>query len=132
MAISDYSQQAASVVLTLTTEVVVNTNVVDSGAGGQFPQGRVIRGYVNVTPGGTAGTLTLRVRQNTLTGAVVGIPDVVNLAIATAVSVPFSKQDNSVQGASAYVLTATVTGAAGAANDSALEIEMPTPYGSEV
>jgi hypothetical protein len=130
--ITDYAQQAASVVLPLTTETVVVTNVVDSGAGGQMPQGRVLRGYINVTPGGTAGTLTIRVRQNSLTGPVVGIADVVNVAIATAVSVPFSKQDNSVAGAPIYVVTATVTGAAGTANDSCLELEIPAPYGSEV
>lgn len=118
------------------TESVAIINIVDSGAGGgggpQFAQGRILRGYVNVTLGAGGTSFSLKVRQGTtVAGAQVGTTDVITLPVAnTPVSVPFCKQDLSASGAAAYCLTITGTGGTATVNDGNLTLEVPAPYGN--
>jgi len=131
--ISDYQQlPAVTAAFGAGVEGVAIVNIVDAGSGGQFPQGRVIRGSLNVTLGAAGTALAVKVRQGSgLGGAQVGLTQNVTIAAAaTPTSIPFSVQDNSVQGAQAY--TVTITGTAGTAtvNDGWLEIMVPEPYGT--
>jgi hypothetical protein len=131
--ITDYQQNPSTgASLVSGTETVVISNVVDSGAGGNFPQGRVIHGYVNVLSGATGGAYTLKVRQGTTTaGTQVGTSDTITLPATTNMSIPFSKQDNSAAGAGSYCVTLTAAGSNGTMEDGCLEIEVPDPYGTE-
>jgi hypothetical protein len=132
--ISDYQQLAAPVgPATAGTETVAIANVLDSGSGGNFPQGRVIRGYLNVVLGASGTSFTIKCRQGvTAAGTQVGLTQTITLAAATTDSVPFSFQDNTAAGAGSYCVTVTSTGGTITVNDGALEITMPDPYGSEV
>src|SRR5579871_4419943 len=133
--ISDYQQLPAVISgIAAATETVAIANVLDSGAGGNYPQGRVIRGYLNVTGVGTSTTVVIKCRQGTtVAGTQVGVSQTVTLTVSGTMVLPFSFQDNSAAGAGAYCVTVTFTAGAGnAINDGALEIYAPEPYGSAV
>jgi hypothetical protein len=131
--ISDYQQLPASVgPFGSGTESVAISNIVDSGAGGNLPQGRVLRGVLNVSIGAAGTAFTLKCRQGTtVAGAQVGVTSTYTIPTAsTPVTVAYSFQDNSAAGAGAYCITITGTGGTATVNDGCLEIFVPDPYGS--
>ena len=131
--ITDYQQiPATGATLTAATEVVVIVKVVESSPGGGAAQGRVIRGVLNATGGATGGAWSLKVRQgSTTSGTQVGTTDTITFPATTTISIPFSKQDLSAQGAGTYCVTLTAAGSNGTMNDGCLEVEVPAPFGVE-
>ena len=83
--ITDYQQlPAATSALAAGTEVAVIGNVLDSGAGGNYPQGRVIKVTLNVSMGSSATALSVKVRQGlTIAGTQVGVSQTPTIAAST-------------------------------------------------
>lgn len=109
------AQVTSDVVLTLATELVVATipGVTTDGVA------QVVRllGYMVVTTGVGATTVTLRWRRTGLTGTLVGEANAITSAASTVFSWPHEAEDTPGEVASlAYVLTATAAGVAGTAN----------------
>lgn len=99
------------VTLTLNTETVIATSASLSvnNPGGQ---GLNVNGFVEITPGASATAFTVRIRQGSLTGPVVGTTT--NGATpAYAESIPYSFNDSTLSGNVVYVLTAQQTAATG-------------------
>jgi hypothetical protein len=72
----------------------------------------VVSGTLNITPGIASTAVTVRIRQNSLTGAVVGTPAEVDTDIAAdPIDVPFEAYD--AVGATTYVVTVQQTSATG-------------------
>jgi hypothetical protein len=121
----------SAVTLTTTSETVIAT-ITNPAAGQNVPANEpyvpaaapaIISGVCFVT-GGTATTVaTVRVRQNSLTGSVVGNPSASAVTGATSCAVPFEALDAT--GAEQYVVTAQLTSATG--NGSALASVDCTP-----
>lgn len=133
----NYAQLPAAVatVTPFTTETVVMVLPLSAAAINVTPEGRVIKGYLNVTVG-TAGTLlSVKCRQgNTITGTQVGNTDTLTVTAAAVYQVPFSFLDaNSPAPANnQYCITITVTSASAATtvNDGAVELFVPNPGGA--
>lgn len=133
--ISDMQQlPAPTAAFAAGTESAAIVNVIDPGIGGgqNYPQGRVLRGYVNVTVGAAGTAFTLKVRQgNGVAGTQVGTTDTLTIAAAgSPMSVPFQKTDFSATTVTAYTLTITGVGGTATVNDGCLEFMVPAPYGA--
>ena len=133
----NYEQLPAAVVTVtpFTTETVVMVLPVSAAAINLTPEGRVIKGFLNVTVG-TAGTLlSVKCRQGTtITGTQVGNTDTVTVAAAAVYQVPFSFLDTSSLAPlnNVYCITITVTSASAVTtvNDGAVELFIPNPGGA--
>lgn len=103
---------ATSLVTTAETVVYTTPNLM-SGIPQQLPVG--IEGTVNVTPGTAATGITVRVRQSSLTGPVVGQAPLHTVAAGAAQSISFGATDNTgfLQGGGVYVVTLQQTAATG-------------------
>ncbi len=132
---SQYEQLPSSVTVTTTAETVALTTQPVSAAIEITPQGRVIRGYLNITIGTAGATLSVRCRQGSVSGTQVGSTDVQTVTATDLYQVPFSFLDTSdatLYGGFVYVITVQVASASGnsTVNDGAVEIFVPDPGGS--
>lgn len=143
--LDSYNQLPATQTGLGTTETVMIIGAVDPEVQvAQGAQGRVIRGFLNVTGASTAGTISIKCRHavstdvpgtTSPTGTQVGATQVSNLAASASESIPFSFNDQSLSApatgqADVYEITATFSVTAGALNDGCIEILVPTPLGS--
>lgn len=103
---------AASLVTTAETVVYTTPNLM-SGIPQQLPVG--IEGTINVTPGAAATGITIRVRQGSLAGPIVGQSPLHTVAAAAPQSISFGATDNTpfLEGGGVYVVTAQQTAATG-------------------
>lgn len=126
-----HAVQVTAAAATLAVETVIATsNILPlSSSGGE---GYKISGVVNFTEGTNGTAVTLRVRQGTLTGTLVGVGAVHTLAAAAVASIPYSVVDTaaatSPPAGGVYVLTAQQTAATanGTANIATLEVTAVT------
>lgn len=96
--------QTGAQTVTTTAETVIATLVVSTGG----PFDVVLQGLCDLTLGGTVSAVTLRVRRDSVTGAVVGQPVQWTIPVATAprLTMPIAVTDPQRDCASAtYVLT---------------------------
>ena len=121
--------QATAVNVPTTTETVVVTSddVPLTMSGGE---GVSVRGVVNMLAGTATTAVVLRVRQNTLTGTLVGVAQTFTLAAGATASIPYSVLDTtaSTTPVSQYVVTMQQTAATGngTANIATAEIVQAT------
>ena len=129
----NYAQAPLATNVVTTAETVAATLTVDP-VFANAPIGRVISGYLNVTPGAATTALVIRVRQgNTTGGALVGTADTVTVAAAGLESVFFSQVDTGVAPANnQYCVTVQQTAATGngTVNDGAIQLLVPAPAGA--
>lgn len=74
------------------------------------PVPAVITGVVNVTPGTTTSGVTIRVRQGSISGNVVGVAEADNVVAAVPADIPFEANDQT-GSATGWVITAQQTAA---------------------
>lgn len=101
----------SSTTITTTSETVAatGTTVTENNPGGQ---GVIVYGVVNVTSGTLTTALVIRVRQNSLTGSVVGAAQTITTTATNSVSIPFHVLDTAtLTGPINYVVTVQQTGA---------------------
>jgi hypothetical protein len=105
--------------------VIYTTPAVQTGAG-MTPVG--IAGTVNITPGTGTTALVIRVRQGSLTGALVGIAASHTVAAGAPQSISFGATDltqfTEQAGGGAYVITAQQTGGTGAGTSNMVDVEV--------
>ena len=116
MPVSPYPrvQQATAVSITLAAETVIATSddLPLSQTGGE---GYEISGVANILAGTATTAVVLRVRQNSLTGTIIGAAATHTLAAAASASIPFSVVDTAAATSppNLYVLTAQQTAGTG-------------------
>jgi|SRR5882762_3095107 len=102
----------ATTVLAATEVVLATTPIISTAPVGGL--GYALSGVIQSTPNATPGTITIRVRQNTLTGTAVYTSTPIVPVASVAQSFPFLGLDTAVSaagGVSQYVLTVTFTNA---------------------
>jgi hypothetical protein len=100
------------------------------------PQGVVIRGYINITAGATAGAYAIKCFQGSgLTGTQIGLSggDTAQTIASSPSQIAFSFCDtNNVKAPNGvYTIGVTAAGSSGTFNDGAIEVVVPEPYGSD-
>lgn len=136
--LSNYTQfpgalPAGGTTLTSGTETAYIETVALDAAINVTPQGRVIRGYLMITGGGTAGGYTIKCRQGAgVAGTQVGNTQTYTVATSASVMIPFSFVDTSspAPGNNIYTVTVTAAGSNGTAVDGAVELYVPSPGGA--
>lgn len=85
-----------------------------------------IRGHVLVTGNATAGTITIRIRQGSVTGTQVYTSGALSAAASAVLSIPFDVKDTSNYAATGgtYELTAVDSAGAGTVNGGYLAVEV--------
>lgn len=111
-----HAEVTAPVTLVTTAETVIATITAGQIPGPIPPTAptgvpTIIEGVFNILTGATVTAIVVRVRQNSLTGAVVGNADTHTIGAAANANVPFEKYDPT--GAGTYVVTVAQTGASG-------------------
>jgi hypothetical protein len=127
MATGPSAVQATAVAVT-TSEAVIATLPPGNWAGSA---GALITASVNYSPSATGVAIVLRVRQVSLTGALVGVARTVTVVNPSSFEIGFNLLDASAFGqsqqAGVYVLTAQGTTAGGTANIVTLSLETTAP-----
>lgn len=105
--------------------VIYTTPAVQAGAG----VGAVgISGTVNITPGTSTTAIIIRIRQGSLTGALVGVSPSHTVAAAAPQSISYGAADTSSfieqSGGGVYVVTAQQTGGTVAGTTNSVDIEV--------
>lgn len=129
----NYAQLPSAVTLVTTAETVAIVLPVDP-TNAPYPQGRVVRGFLNILAGTGATAFVIRVRQGSTTaGALVGTADTVQVTAGNNLSVPYSQQDTGATppANNVYCVTVQQTAATanGTVNDGNIEMEVPAPSG---
>lgn len=126
-----HASAASAVTLVTTAETVVATvgpfnTVTSTGAGSQAlntlpqgsasysqagPQGVAIVGSLNVTIGTGGTAAVVRVRQGSLTGALVGVAQTATVTAGNVVTLDIGELDGSPVSPATYVVTVSITGA---------------------
>lgn len=118
------SVTATAVAVPATTETVLVVTPVRpvNNPGGS---GEHIHGFINVTYGGTAGTMTITLRRGPLVTSPSVTTDTVTTVASEVDSVPFDFIDSTVNNSAgqAYTITATITGAAATVNRCTASVE---------
>ncbi len=109
-----HTTQTTAVTATTTTETVVVTSD-DLPLAASGGEGVLVEGVVNFLAGTAATAVVLRVRQNTLTGTLVGVAQTYTLAAGATASIPFAVLDSSAAStpSAQYVVTVQQTAATG-------------------
>jgi hypothetical protein len=111
-----------------TSETVAGTvNLGQPSVAGETPSAGppcLISGVINVTGPSTAGTITVRCRQNALGGSQVEANQVTNYAASASLTIPFEFIDNSGVPAvpSIYVVTAQLSVTGGTINSIEMDV----------
>jgi hypothetical protein len=119
-----------------TQAAVMQSEPVEDGALPPAPMGVVIRGFINVTSGATAGAYAIKCFQGSgLAGTQVGLAagDTFQTIASSPSQVHFSFTDTNVQKAAngVYTIGVTAAGSNGVFNDGAIEVYVPM-QGSEI
>lgn len=117
------SQNIGSGVLPAAEGVIAS---ISQTLGGAHAQRLRIRGHLLVTGNAGAGTITLRLRQGSLTGAQIYTTGALTAAAAATLAIPFEYEDGSdwIYANSLWVLTAIGSAGAGTFNGGYMALEL--------